>query len=110
MQYCPENITLWEVWVNNGTSQCFMDTVMSFILLIYLSLFGFWELQMYRKYGIPQLYNDLPKSKLYYVQLFFTYFLSFLGIVRFIVQAVYVYDGHIYAFMVSIEYSKLKKI
>lgn len=102
MKYCPANVSLFDVWVNNGTNQCFMDTVTSVILSVYLLIFGSWHLWMYQKYGTPQSDNNLPKSRLYYVQLFFTYLVSVLAIIRFIVQIKYVYNDHVYWYMVSI--------
>lgn len=106
MKYCPANISVFDIWVNNGTSQCFMDTVTSTVLGWYLLIFGSWHLWMYRKYGTPQSYNNLPKSKLYYVQLFFTYLLSVLAFARFFEQVYFVYNGQIYWYMVSIEVSR----
>lgn len=100
MFYCPANVSLFDIWVNKGTSQCFMDTITNAFLLTYLLVFGLWELWMYRKYGTPQSFDNLPKSKLYLLQLFITYFLSVLAIVRFFVQLNYVYNGQVYGFMV----------
>ena len=100
MLYCPANISLFDIWVDQGVSQCFMDTISYSFLLMYLMIFGLWELWMYRKYGTPQSYNNLPKSKLYLLQLFITYLLSLLASVRFFVQMNYVYHGQVYGFMV----------
>lgn len=77
-----------------------MDTVTSVILSVYLLIFGSWHLWMYQKYGTPQSDNNLPKSRLYYVQLFFTYLVSVLAIIRFIVQIKYVYNDHVYWYMI----------
>ncbi len=102
MRYCPVNTTIFDVWVNNGTSQCFMDTTTYSILSVYLLIFGVYELYLYKKYGTPQLPDILSRSKLYYVQLFFTYLLSILAVAKFYVQMKFVYHGEVLGFTVSI--------
>lgn len=102
LSYCPPNITIWEVWVNNGTSQCFMDTVTSSVIAGFILIAGTIQLCMYRKYGTEVSPNHLSKSKLYYFQIFLTLFLPMLEIVRFSLQGTILNDKTIYGYMVSL--------
>lgn len=97
--YCPPNITLSDVWINNGTSECFMDTVTSSIIFGFLFLFGTIQLGMYRKYGteIPQL----PRSRLYVMHIVFTILIPVLDIIKFVLQATLFDDHEIYIYMVT---------
>ncbi|XP_069668711.1 ATP-binding cassette sub-family B member 6 isoform X2 [Periplaneta americana] len=100
MLYCPPNTTFSEVWVNHGTSQCFMETITMAVSAGFLLLFGSAQLWMYKKYGTRVSQLSLPYSKLYYVQLFFTFFLPALAIVRLILQGTVFHDRVIYGYMI----------
>lgn len=102
MSYCPPNITFTEIWVNHGMSKCFMDTVSTAVISLYLLTFGTIQLWMYRKYGTESNEALLPKSKLYIVQKFFLYFIPMLNIVRIILQGTVLDDEKVYGYMVRI--------
>jgi hypothetical protein len=101
MQYCPPNVTLSEVWINHGISQCFMETLTVSITAGLLLLFGSAQLWMYTKYGTQLIQSSLPHSKLYYAQIFITFLLPVLAVVRFILQATILNGGLISGYMVS---------
>jgi hypothetical protein len=103
MRYCPPNVTLGEVWINHGTSQCFMDTLTASITAGLLFLFGSAQLWIYRKYGSRAEQLRLPCSRLYCAQIFFTFLLPVLAVVRFILQATVLKGGIVYGYMVSME-------
>lgn len=98
--FCPPNITLSEIWVNHGTSKCFMDTVGTSFISLYLLIFGTIQLWIYKKYSTENDPNSIPKSKLYNTQKFVLYFLPVLSIVRLILQATVFDDKTIYGYMV----------
>ncbi|KAG5895499.1 hypothetical protein JTB14_034815 [Gonioctena quinquepunctata] len=100
ISYCPPNISIWDVWVNHGTSQCFMDTVTSSVIAGFILIAGTIQLCMYRKYGTEVSPFHLSKSKLYYLQIFLTIFLPLLEILRFILQGTYYEDKGIYGYMI----------
>ncbi|KAF2900621.1 hypothetical protein ILUMI_05560 [Ignelater luminosus] len=100
MLYCPPNITLSDIWVNHGTSQCFMDTVSTSIIAGFLLIAGTIQLLFYKKYGTPVANYQLSKSKLYYVQILFTLFVPILEITRFALQATILNDKQIYGYMI----------
>jgi nitrate reductase gamma subunit len=101
MQYCPPNVTLNEVWINHGTSQCFMETLTVSITAGLLLLFGSAQLWMYRKYGTQVTQSSLPRSKLYYAQIFITLLLPVVAVLRFILQATVLNGGLVCGYMVS---------
>lgn len=103
MLYCPPNVTLSEIWINHGTSQCFMDTVTSSVIAGFLLTAGTIQLCMYRKYGTEVSPNQISRSKLYYVQIFCTLFVPFLEVARFVLQATVLYDKQIYGYMVRVQ-------
>lgn len=101
MLYCPPNVTLSDIWINHGTSQCFMETVSISMIAGFLFIVGTVQLWMYRKYGTEISPNQLSRSKLYYTQIFFTYLIPLLEIIRFALQATILNDKQIYGYMVS---------
>lgn len=103
LSYCPPNVTLSEVWINHGTSQCFMDTLTSSVIAGFLLTAGTVQLCMYRKYGNEVSANQISKSKLYYLQIFFTLFVPLLEITRFILQATVLNDKTVYGYTVSVK-------
>ncbi|XP_034235611.1 ATP-binding cassette sub-family B member 6, mitochondrial isoform X2 [Thrips palmi] len=98
--FCPPNITLNEIWVNGGTSQCFMDTVSNSITAGWLLLFGTSQLWIYHKYGTTVTSASLPKSQLYGLQILFLVLLPVLCISRFLVQATLVNGYAVYGYMI----------
>nr|XP_012152493.1 PREDICTED: ATP-binding cassette sub-family B member 6, mitochondrial isoform X2 [Megachile rotundata] len=98
--YCPPNITFTDIWVKHGMSKCFMDTVSTSIISLYLLIFGSIQLWMYRKYGTETNASLLPKSKLYIVQKFFLYFVPILSILRLILQGTILDEKKIYGYMI----------
>lgn len=99
MLFCPPNITLNEVWVDGGTSQCFMDTVSNSVTAGWLLIFGTAQLWMYYRHGTPMSW--VPKSQLYALQLLFLALLPLLYTVRFVVQAILINGYSVYGYMVS---------
>lgn len=104
ISYCPPNITIWEIWVNYGTSQCFMDTVTSSVIAGFILMAGTIQLCMYRKYGTEVSRNHVSRSKLYNLQICLTLFLPILEITRFSLQATIINDKTIYGYMVRTYY------
>lgn len=100
MYYCPDNVTLLDIWVNNGISQCFMDTITPVVLSVYMMIFGLLEFRAYWRHGTEWNFGVLPKTKLYILQLFLSFFLIFLAIVKAIVDTMVIYHGTIYGFWV----------
>ncbi|VEN58269.1 unnamed protein product [Callosobruchus maculatus] len=100
ISYCPPNITIWDIWVDHGTSQCFMDTVTTSVITCFILIAGTLQLCMYRKYGTEVSPAHLPTSKLYYLQLFLTIFLPILEVTRFALQATILNDKTIYGYMI----------
>ncbi|TGZ51703.1 Uncharacterized protein DBV15_03914 [Temnothorax longispinosus] len=81
MRYCPPNITFDDIWIDHGVSKCFMDTVSTSIISLYLIIFGSAQLWIYRKYGTETEESILPRSKLYNLQKFVLYLVPVLIIV-----------------------------
>ncbi|XP_061383703.1 ATP-binding cassette sub-family B member 6 [Danaus plexippus] len=98
MEYCPPNITLEEIWIDHGISQCFMETVTATLIGGFLLVFGITQIVMYKRYATE--ITDVRSSKLFVVQLFFTLFVPVLAIIRFLLQAFVFKGGHIYGYMI----------
>nr|XP_032517098.1 ATP-binding cassette sub-family B member 6, mitochondrial [Danaus plexippus plexippus] len=105
MEYCPPNITLEEIWIDHGISQCFMETVTATLIGGFLLVFGITQIVMYKRYATE--ITDVRSSKLFVVQLFFTLFVPVLAIIRFLLQAFVFKGGHIYGYMVRYVYCSL---
>ncbi|CAG9833368.1 unnamed protein product [Diabrotica balteata] len=100
ISYCPPNISVWDVWVNHGIPQCFMNTVTSSVLAIYILIAGTIQLNIYRRFGAESGTRFLPRGRLYYLQTFLILFIPVLEIVRFILNATVYDDKHIYGYMI----------
>lgn len=101
MEFCPPNSTLTFNWINHGLSECFMDTVTQSVISGFILLFGIIQLYFYRKYATQIIELDnLPRSRLFQLQIFFTVFIPILSIVRFILQSGYYDNGKVYGYMV----------
>lgn len=100
MRYCPPNITFNDIWINHGVSKCFMDTVCTTIISLYLIIFGSVQLWIYRKYGTETDESTLPRSNLYNLQKFVLYLVPVLSVIRIILQATVLDDGMVYGYMI----------
>ncbi|XP_014367210.2 ATP-binding cassette sub-family B member 6 isoform X1 [Papilio machaon] len=98
MEYCPPNVTLSEIWVDHGISQCFMETVSAVFIGGFLLAFGTFQIVMYKRYAMEVV--DIRPSKWFAVQLFFTLFIPVLAVIRFLLQAFVFKGGHIYGYMI----------
>lgn len=98
---CPPNITLHDIWINHGVSQCFLDTVSSSILAGFILLFGTLQLIIYRRHGTAIERSRLRPSFLYKVQLFLLFMLALATIVRLYVHFKFFGGVQIYGYMVS---------
>lgn len=100
MKYCPPNVTLNEVWVDHGISQCFMDTVSTSVTAGFLFILGTTQLWIYKKYATSVSAYSLPKSKLYYLQLMFLALLPIFAVSRLVLQATLLHDRVVYGHMI----------
>jgi ATP-binding cassette subfamily B (MDR/TAP) protein 6 len=100
MTYCPPGVHIWDVWVNHGTSQCFVETVSSSVIAGFILIFGTVQLCMYRKYGTEIAPNHLVKSKLYHLQVFVTLLVPLVEVARFALRATILDDEQVFGFMI----------
>lgn len=98
--YCPPNITFGQIWVANGISKCFTDTVTISVLTIYLFIFGTAQLWVYKKYGTSVDHNSIAKSKLYNLQKILLYLVPLLSLIRIILQATILNEKKIFGYMI----------
>lgn len=98
MEYCPPNVTLGEVWVDHGISQCFMETVSAAVIGGFILTLGTIQIIMFKRYATEV--TDVLPSKLFNVQIFFTLLIPCLAITRFILQAFVFEGGAIYGYMI----------
>lgn len=102
IEYCPPNVTIYDIWVNHGLSHCFLDTVSSSVIAAFILFFGTIQLIMYRRYGTQiEDQTQISRSKLYYLQLFLLFFMPILAITRFVLESFIFSDAHLYGYTVS---------
>lgn len=102
IEFCPDNISLSDIWVNHGLSHCFADTVSSSVIAGFMLVFGTFQLLMYRKYATPiEDPTQISVAKLYYFQIFLLLFVPILSVVRFILESFVFDDAHVYGYTVS---------
>ena len=73
MRYCPPNITIHDIWIHHGVSTCFLETVTSSIVGLFILIFGIIQLVFYRRFATR--IEHLPFNKLYSLQVFSHMFL-----------------------------------
>lgn len=100
MLYCPEGVNISNIWIDHGLSQCFMTTVSDSFIASFLLVFGTIQLCMYRKYGTEISPNLLYTNSLYKFQIFLAFFVPFLEILSFILNATYLGKREVYGFMI----------
>lgn len=99
--FCPPNISLSDIWVNHGVSQCFMDTISSSVIGGFILLFGIVQLIIYRKYSTRIETHRIRPSFLYKFQITLMLLLPVLTAVRFDLRWKYYEGAEVYGFMVS---------
>lgn len=53
MLYCGDQLNFTQVWVDEGINKCFLDTVTSCLLFLFIFIFGCVQCAMFRKYSTP---------------------------------------------------------
>lgn len=102
MLYCPPNVTFSQIWINNGISRCFMETIGPAVYAGFLILFGLIQLIMYHKYATRITDPTwITKSRLFGLQLFLLLFYPMLQLLRFLLNARIYNDSAVYGYMVS---------
>ena len=86
MLYCPPNISIHDVWVDEGTSQCFLDTVTQSVFGGFIMMFGLIQWGMYHKYATVIDQVTITSSCLFVLQVILTLLMPGLAIVRFALE------------------------
>lgn len=101
LEYCPANVTIFDIWIDHGLSHCFLDTVTSTSISVFVLLFGTIQLLMYRRYATRiEDSTQISTSKLYYFQLFLLLLVPILSVTRFILESFIFSDAHLYGYTV----------
>lgn len=88
MLYCPPNVTFSDVWGNNGVSHCFLDTVTSATYGIFLTVFGFGQWLVYKRYAsLKEVFIIRPKSVLMTAQFILFALMPLLAVLHLILLA-----------------------
>ena len=87
MQYCPQNISIQDIWIENGVPLCFLETITSTILGLFILIFGAIQIIRYKKNGIK--IPNLATSKLFAVQVMVHLALIFMGLGILIPKAIF---------------------
>ena len=67
MQYCPQNISIQDIWIDKGVPLCFLETITSTILGLFILLFGTIQIIRYKKNGV-KISNLSTSNKLFCLQ------------------------------------------
>ncbi|CRL01945.1 CLUMA_CG015208, isoform A [Clunio marinus] len=97
--FCPGNITLHDIWINHGVSQCVMDTISSSIIGGFILFFGFVQIIVYQKYSTRIDSLRLRPSFLYKFQILLMILMPILTSVRFYLRWK-IYIEEIYGYMI----------
>lgn len=100
MHYCDGNQTISQAWVESGLSHCFVETITGATLCGIMLIFGSIQLLFYRRYATPIDPRLRPKSIFFRMQVFVVFILILLFILRFALQAQYLYDRRLSGYMI----------
>jgi len=51
MLYCGDQLNFTDIWIDEGINQCFLDTVTSGILFLFMFICGCLQCSMFRKFS-----------------------------------------------------------
>ena len=88
MQYCPQNISIQDIWIENCVPLCFLETITSTFLGLFILLFGTIQLIRYKKNGI-KITNLSTSNKLFCLQVLVHLALIFMGLGILIPKAIF---------------------
>jgi len=97
--FCP-NGSLVDVWVEDKTSECFLDTMVAGTLAVFMILFGTAQCSVYRKYSTPLSQAAIPQSRLYYIQMIITFLIPLLAVVKFFIDIYIIQNNVVYGYQV----------
>lgn len=97
---CPPNITLHDIWINHGVSQCFLDTVSSSIMAGFIFIVGTIQLIIYRRHGTIIDRSRLRSSFLYKMQILLMLVVAHASLIRLYVHFKFFGGIQIYGYMV----------
>ncbi|VVC38664.1 ABC transporter-like,ABC transporter, conserved site,Mitochondrial ABC-transporter, N-terminal five TM [Cinara cedri] len=95
--FCP-NGSLVDVWVNEKTSECFIETTVAGTLAMFMILFGTAQCSVYRKYSTPLSQASIPQSRLYYMQMIITFLIPLLAVAKFCFDVYLIQNGIVYGY------------
>lgn len=98
---CPPNITIHNIWINHGVSQCFLETLSSAIMAGFILFFGTIQLIIYKRHATRVESSRLRSSMLYKIQHLLLLTLAIATIARLYVEFKYFGGIQIYGYMVS---------
>ncbi|KAI3385020.1 hypothetical protein SNEBB_003194 [Seison nebaliae] len=80
MFYCSPNITLTELWIENGFNICLVDTISCSVILSWMLLFGVIQLIICRYQGREVPTEYLQNNNKYAIQIIFIFLMLFLSL------------------------------
>lgn len=97
--FCP-NGSFVDAWVNDKTSECFIETMVAGTLALFMLLFGTAQCSLYRKYSTPLSLTVIPQSRLYYIQMIITFIIPLLAVAKFFADIHLIQNGIVYDYQV----------
>lgn len=85
IEFCENNTSIFHAWENHGFTHCFMDSVSAIVLFFLSIVLGIAEIVMYWRYGTRVALQLRRTTKLYVLQMTFSYILVILPLIEIIV-------------------------
>lgn len=101
MLYCQPNISFAQIWRDHGISHCFIDTVSTTFIFLFILVFGGIQYGIYRKYSTAVDRRLLKRSRLFVLQIVLSVFLPVLALVRLVLQGTVLGDRTVYGYMLT---------
>ncbi|KAK3604753.1 hypothetical protein CHS0354_017861 [Potamilus streckersoni] len=88
MKYCSRNTSFTDIWYDEGLNICFLDTLTSGLLFVFMIVFGCIQCARYRRNSIPVVEMNIRGGCGYNIQKLLTFILILEAVLRIVLQDV----------------------
>ena len=100
MKYCSNGSFLSDPWTDDGLSRCFTETLTSSIVGGFVLFAGVAQILVYKKFSTRVDSRYIPQSCLFSLQVFLTFCMSIVALLRLILQATTIEPKFLYGYQI----------
>ncbi|XP_052096189.1 ATP-binding cassette sub-family B member 6-like [Mytilus californianus] len=100
MKYCGDQLNITDIWIDEGINQCFLDTVTSGLLFVFMLIFGCLQCSMFRKYSTPIDTNTKKGTLGFTFQVLFSLILATEPVIHAVLQDTAIFPQKVYGYQI----------